>query len=164
MASPSTVFTEMVTTTMRNVAKDVADNVAKHNALLNRMKKKNKFVTLDGGYEIQIPVEYAENGTYQRFAGFDTLDTSASDVLTSAKFDWCQVALHVVASGRELRMNSGKNQMINLAKSKKKNALTTAANNFSVDLYSDGSLTNQIGGLANIIQTNGQGTVGGKLH
>ena len=66
MASPSTVFTEMVTTTMRNVAKDVADNVAKHNALLNRMKKKSKFVTLDGGYEIQIPVEYAENSTYQR--------------------------------------------------------------------------------------------------
>lgn len=161
MASPSSVFTEMVTTTMRNVAKDVADNVAKHNALLNRMKKKNKFVTLDGGYEIQIPVEYAENSTYQRFSGFDTLDTSASDVLTSAKFDWCQVALHVVASGRELRMNSGKNQMINLAKSKKKNALTTAANSFSVDLYSDGALTNQIGGLANIIQTNGQGTVGG---
>lgn len=161
MASPSTVFTEMVTTTMRNVAKDVADNVAKHNALLNRMKKKNKFVTLDGGYEIQIPVEYAENSTYQRFAGYDTLDTSASDVLTSAKFDWCQVALHVVASGRELRMNSGKNQMINLAKSKKKNALTTAANSFSIDLYSDGALTNQIGGLANIIQTNGQGTVGG---
>lgn len=161
MASPSTVFTEMVTTTMRNVAKDVADNVAKHNALLNRMKKKSKFVTLDGGYEIQIPVEYAENSTYQRFAGYDTLDTSASDVLTSAKFDWCQVALHVVASGRELRMNSGKNQMINLAKSKKKNALTTAANNFSIDLYSDGALTNQIGGLANIIQTNGQGTVGG---
>jgi hypothetical protein len=161
MASPSAVFTEMVSTTMRNVSTDVADNVSLNNALSARLKKKGKFITLDGGYEIQIPLEYAENGTYQRFAGFDTLNTNASDVITSAKYDWAQIALHVVASGRELRMNSGKSQMINLAKAKKANALKTAANNFSIDLYSDGSLTNQVGGLANIIQTNGQGTVGG---
>ncbi len=161
MASPSAVFTEMVSTTMRNVSSDVADNVSLHNALSAKLKKKGKFITLDGGYEIQIPLEYAENGTYQRFAGYDTLNTNASDVITSAKYDWAQIALHVVASGRELRMNSGKSQMINLAKAKKANALKTAANNFSIDLYSDGSLTNQVGGLANLIQTNGQGTVGG---
>ncbi len=161
MAGPSTVFTEMVSTTLRNSATEVADNVSKNNALLNRLKKKNKIRDLDGGTEIQVQLEYAENGTYQRYAGLDTLNTNGSDVVTSAKFDWCQVALHVVSSGKELRQNSGKFQMINLVKTKKANALKTAANNFSVDLYSDGSLSNQIGGLANIIQTNGQGTVGG---
>ncbi len=66
MASPSAIFTEMVSTTMRNSAKDVEDNVSKHNALMNRLKEKDKFITLDGGYEIQIPIEYAENSTYQR--------------------------------------------------------------------------------------------------
>lgn len=161
MASPSAIFTEMVSTTLRNSARDVADNVSKNNMLMNRLKKKGKFVDLDGGYEIQVPLEYAENGTYQRYSGFDTLNTNASDVITSAKFDWAQVAIHVVASGKELRMNAGKSQMINLAKSKKANALKTAANNFSIDLYSDGSLQNQVGGLASIIQSNGQGTVGG---
>lgn len=161
MASPSAVFTEMVSTTMRNVSKDVADNVSANNALMARLKNKGKFVDLDGGYEIQIPIEYAENSTYQRFSGYDTLNTNASDVITSAKYDWCQIALHVVSSGRELRMNSGRSQMINLVKTKRNNALKTAANNFSIDAYSDGSLTNQIGGLANLIQTNGQGTVGG---
>ncbi|MCP2134595.1 hypothetical protein J2S28_001647 [Rhizobium sp. SLBN-94] len=161
MASPSAIFTEMVSTTLRNSARDVADNVSKNNMLMNRLKKKGKFVDLDGGYEIQVPLEYAENGTYQRYSGFDTLNTNASDVITSAKFDWAQVAIHVVASGKELRMNAGKSQMINLAKSKKANALKTAANNFSIDLYSDGSLSNQVGGLASIVQSNGQGTVGG---
>jgi len=161
MASPSTTFTEMVSTTLRNSATDVADNVSKHNALLNRLKKKGKVMNLSGGYEIQVPLEYAENSTYQRYGGYDTLNTNASDVVTSAKYDWAQIALHVVSSGRELRQNSGKEAMINLVKTKKANALKTAANNFSVDLYSDGSLTNQIGGLANIVQTNGQGTVGG---
>lgn len=161
MANPSAIFSEMVSTTMRNVADEMADNISKHNALLRRLKEKGKFISLDGGYEIQIPIEYAENGTYQRFAGYDTLNTNASDVITSAKFDWCQIAIHVVASGREILMNSGKSQMKNLAKVKRSNALKTGANNFAIDMYSDGSLTNQIGGLANLIQTNGQGTVGG---
>lgn len=160
MPGPSAVFTQMVSTTLRNSATEVADNVSKHNALLNRLKAKGNIRNLDGGTEIQVPLEYAENGTYQRFGGYDTLNTSASDVVTSAKFDWAQIALHVVSSGRELKMNSGKNQMINLVKTKKKNVLHTAANNFSVDLYSDGSLAYQIGGLANLIQANGQGNVG----
>lgn len=161
MANPSTIFSEMVSSTMRNVADDVADNISKNNALLNRLKKKGKFITFDGGYEIQQPIEYNENSTYQRFSGFDTLNTNASDILTSAKYDLCQIALHVVSSGRELLQNSGKSAMINLVKTKKANALKTAANNFAIDMYSDGSLTNQIGGLAHLIQTNGQGTVGG---
>lgn len=161
MAGPSTIFTEMVSTTLRNSAKEVADNVSKHNALLNILKKKKRIINLDGGTEIQIPLEYAENSTYQRYAGFDTLNVNQSDIVTSAKYDWAQVALHVVASGAELRKNSGRSQMINLVKTKKANVLKTAANNFSVDAYSDGSLANQIGGLAQIIQSNGQGTVGG---
>lgn len=161
MAGPSAIFTEMVSTTLRNSANEVADNVSKHNALLNILKKKGKIKILDGGSEIQIPLEYAENGTYTRYAGFDTLNTNASDIATSAKYDWAQIALHVVSSGAEIRKNSGRAQMINLVKTKKNNALKTAANNFSIDAYSDGSLANQIGGLAQIIQSNGQGTVGG---
>lgn len=97
-------------------------------------------------------------------SGYDALNTSASDVLTSAKYDWAQAAIHVTASGRELRMNNGPQKMIALAKARMKNAKNTAANNMSVDIFSDGALTNQIGGLALLIQAAGTGTVGGKLH
>ena len=162
MATPSSVFTEMVTTTDRNWSQKLADNVSEHNALLRRMQKKGNIKTEDGGYEIALPLEYAENGTYQRYSGYEQLNTDASDVLTTAKYEWKQAALHVTASGREVRMNMGsKQRMINLVKARKDNALKTAANNMSIDIYSDGSLDNQIGGLANIIQTNGAGTVGG---
>jgi hypothetical protein len=128
---------------------------------LSRLKSKGQIKKLDGGYEIVRPLDYAENSTFQRYSGYDTLNISASDVLSAAKYDWMQAAVHVVASGRELRMNSGSNQIIDLAKSRLKNAMRTAANNMSVDLYSDGALTNQMGGLKNIITTDGTGTVGG---
>lgn len=97
----------------------------------------------------------------QRYAGYDTLNVQASDVLSAAKFDWVQAAVHITASGRELRMNNGKEQIIDLAAARTRNAMRTASNNMSLDLYSDGSLTNQMGGLAHIIQNAGTGTVGG---
>lgn len=161
MATPSTTFTEMVSTTLRSWGGEVADNVTDHNALMRLMKDRGNIKNVSGGYEIQETLEYAENSTYQRYNGYDQLNVGASDVLTSAKYPFEQVAIHITASGRELRLNAGKEAMINLVKARKKNAKNTAANQFSVDLYSDGTASNQINGLANIIQTDGNGTVGG---
>jgi len=162
MPSPNSTFTEMVTTTMRKHYKKVVDNVTDHNGLLTVLKDRGNIKTdASGGYEIALPLSYAENATYQRYSGYDTLNIGASDVLSSAKFDWSQVALHVTASGRELRMNNSEERMINLVKSRIDVAMSTAANNMSIDLYSDGALTNQIGGLAHLITSDGTGTVGG---
>ena len=162
MASPNSTFTEMVTTTMRHHKRKVVDNVTKNNALLTLMRERGNIKTdASGGYEIAIPLSYAENATYQRYSGYDTLNIGASDVLSAAKYDWAQVALHVTASGREVKMNNSQERMINLVKSRVDVAMSTAANNMSIDIYSDGALTNQIGGLANLIQNDGTGTVGG---
>ena len=38
MATPSEIFTEMVTTTHRKIGSKITDNVSNHNALLRRMK------------------------------------------------------------------------------------------------------------------------------
>lgn len=162
MTSPNSVFTEMVSTTMRHHKRKIVDNVTKHNGLLTVMKQGNKIKTdASGGYEIAIPLSYAENATYQRYSGYDPLNVAASDVISSAKYDWAQVAIHVTASGRELRMNNSEELMIKLVEARTDVAMTTAANNMSVDLYSSGALTNQIGGLASIITADGTGTVGG---
>lgn len=161
MPTPSTTFTEMVTATDRTWGRKVTDNVSDHNALIRRLKDKGQIKTVSGGYEIAEPIDYAENGTYQRYSGYDQLNTGASDVLTTVKYDYKQVAIHVTASGKELRMNNSEEKMLDLVKERKKNAIRTATNNFAIDLYGTGALTNQIGGLGNIIQTDGNGTVGG---
>jgi len=151
----------MVTTTHRRHPSEVADNVSINNALYRRLDSKGLIEKADGGYEIVEPLDYQANSTYQRYSGFDTLNINSSDVLTAAKYDWVQSAINVVASGREIRMNSGREQIIKLAAARLKNARRTAANNMSLDIYSSGALSNQMGGLAHLIQTNGQGTVGG---
>lgn len=161
MSTPSSVFTELVTTTFRNHRSKLIDNVSNNNALLAYLKRKRKMRTESGGTEIAIPLEYAENGTYQRYSGYDVLNVQQSDVFTAAKFDWRQIAINVTASGRELRINKGKERIINLAKSRLKNAMNTFNNNFSSDIYSDGALSNQVNGLQALIADAGTGIVGG---
>lgn len=161
MASPNSTFTELVSTTFRNHRKELADNVSKNNALFNALTKGGRIDILDGGISIAVPLEYANNATYQRYSGYDVLNIQASDVISAAEFQWKQVAVNVVASGLELRNNSGKSQIIKLAKARIKNAMHSFANGMSADLYSDGTATNQIGGLQAIVADAGTGTVGG---
>ena len=161
MPSPNAVFTELVTTTFRKHRKETVDNVSKNNAFLKRLNKKGMKRKEDGGLTIVAPLDYANNGTYQRYSGFDTLNIGASDVLTAAEYQWRQIALNVVASGQELRINSGDSRIINLVKARMKNATRTFMNNFSGDVYSDGTLPNQINGLQALISDSGGGTVGG---
>jgi hypothetical protein len=161
MATPSSTFTELVATTFRNHAKDVKDNISHNNALYSRLTGKGQIRTEDGGLTITQPLDYNSNGTYQRYSGYDLLNIQQSDVITAAEYQWRQIALNVVASGLELRTNSGSNALIKLAKARIRNAMRTFKNNFSYDLYADGTLPNQIGGLQSLVADAGTGTVGG---
>lgn len=161
MPSPNSVFTELVSTTFRKHRKEIKDNVSQHTALYNRLTKKGQMRLEDGGLTIVTPLDYAENNTYQRYSGYDTLNIGASDVISAAEYQWRQIAINVVASGQELRTNSGDTRIINLVKARMKNAIRTFKNNFSEDMYSDGTLANQINGLQALVSDAGTGTVGG---
>lgn len=161
MASPNSIFTELVSTTFRNHSKKLRDNVSRNNALHRRLTSKGKIRIEDGGLSIVCLLDYAENGTYQRYSGYDPLNISASDVISAAEYPWKQIAINVVASGLELRNNSGENQIINLVKARVTNAIRSFKNGLSVDLYSDGSATNQISGLQMLVSDSGTGSVGG---
>ena len=161
MPSPNSTFTELVSTTFRKHRKDVKDNLSNRNALLKYMMKRGNMRTEDGGLSIACPLDYAANSTYQRYSDWDVLNISQSDVISAAEYQWRQVAINVVASGRELRINSGDSLIVNLAKKRIENAIRTFQNSFSSDLYSAGSLTNQVNGLQAIIADTNTNTVGG---
>jgi hypothetical protein len=107
-------------------------------------------------------LEYSENGTYVRYAGYDILNITPSDVFTAAQFSIAQAAVAVSISGLEMLQNAGKEKMIDLLESRIGNAERTMQNNLSNDCYSDGTASGgkQIGGLKSIVATS-TGTVGG---
>jgi len=161
MASPNSVFSELSSTTWRKHRKGIKDLVSRNNALLRRWEAKGGFRKEDGGLTIACTLDYAANGTYQRFSGYDSLNVQASEVLTTAEYQWRQIAIHIVASGQELRINNGSNRIANLVQARIKNAMRTFKNNFSFDVYSDGTLPNQINGLQALVADTGLGTIGG---
>lgn len=164
LTNPSAAMTEIVTTTLRNRTGKLADNVTKNNALLNRLKKKGNVKTVSGGRTIVQEIEYAENGTFKRYSGYEALNIAPSDVFTAAEYNYAQAAVAVSISGLEMLQNSGPNAIIDLLESRIKNAEKTLVNNIALDCYSDGSADGgrQIGGLQLLVDSTPlTGIVGG---
>lgn len=164
MANPSANMGEIVTTTLRNRSGKLADNVTKNNALLQRLKRKGRVKPVDGGRTIVQELEYAENGTYKRYSGYEALNISPSDIITAAEYNYAQAAVAVSISGLEMLQNSGQEQIIDLLEARIQNAEKTLVNNIALDCYSDGTADGgrQIGGLQLLVSsTPNTGTVGG---
>jgi hypothetical protein len=162
MATPN--VSEIMTTTLESRTKKLADNVSENNALLNRLNKRGNVKPFSGGRVIYQELDYAENSTYKRYSGYETLNISPSEVFTAAEFDIKQAAVAISISGLEQLQNSGPEQMIDLLESRIVNAEKTMQNNLSSDLYSDGTADGgkQIGGLQLLVaDTPTSGTVGG---
>lgn len=162
MASPG--LSEIVTTTLQNRSGVIADNMSKNNALLFRLSKRGKIKPLSGGRTIVRELSYAENATYQRYSGYELLNTSPSDVISAAEFDWKQASVAVTISGLEQAQNSGPDALLDLLESRIEVAEKTMQNSLSSDMYSDGTASSgkQVGGLQLLVaDVPTSGTVGG---
>ncbi|PXW28253.1 phage major capsid protein [Paraburkholderia caballeronis] len=164
LLNPSSTLTEIVTTTLRNRTGKLADNVTKNNALLFRLRRRGNVKPVSGGRTIVQELEYAENGTFKRYSGYEALNISPSDVFTGAEFNYAQAAVAISISGLEQLQNSGEDAIIDLLESRIRNAEKTLVNNIALDCYSDGTADGgrQIGGLALLVSsTPTTGVVGG---
>lgn len=162
MASPN--LSEIVTTTLRNRSRQLADNVSNGNALLQRLNQRGNVRTFGGGRNIVQELEYAENSTFKYYSGYEQLDISPSDVFTAAEFDIKQAAVNVSISGLEQLQNASRERMIDLMQSRITNAERTMRNNITSGIYSDGTGSNgkEITGLQSLVADDPTtGTVGG---
>ncbi|MGN6124701.1 MAG: phage major capsid protein [Sphingomonas oligoaromativorans] len=164
LANPSAVMNEIVTTTLLNRGTEVADNVTKNNALLNRLRMRGKVKPYSGGYAITEPVAFAENGTFKRYSGFEPLNITPGETMSSAVYPVAMAACAVTLSGQEMLANSGEEAILDLLEERITIAVDTLTNNIALDCYSDGTADGgrQIGGLGLLVGTNpNAGVVGG---
>jgi hypothetical protein len=162
MAAPN--ISELLTSTLWHASKEVADNVTKNNAVLTQLESSKRIKKVSGGYNLREDIQYKENDTFMYYDGAEVLNTDANQHLTAAEYDWKQAAAAVVITGKELRMNNSKEQLIDLLDSRVENMKMTMKNRTAEGVYSDGTGFGgkQFGGLRLIIPTNpATGTVGG---
>ncbi|MCG7492471.1 phage major capsid protein [Thalassobius sp. Cn5-15] len=163
MSAPNVNYGEATVMTLNKLKKKIYDNVTSHAALLRRLKSKGNMMKEDGGREIQLDIEYAENQTVKRYSGYQQLDISPSEVFTAVTFPWRQMAVAVTMSGLEGLINSGDSARYNQWGRRIDNAIKSMTNAIASDIYSDGTADGgkQIGGLQLLVPDNPLNNVGG---
>ena len=140
------------------------DNIFEDYWLLNRIKKGDGFMSLDGGDVITASLEYATNATVAWYSDTETISTTRADVFDRAEFSWKECAGTVVQSELENAINQGSARKFPLLPAKLKNLKKSFDSTLNTALFSDGtgSSSKEFGGLQSIIATAPTtGTVGG---
>ena len=157
-------YDDLVTTTIKNRRRKLADNVTKNNGILTKLKEQGKVMPWSGGRELVEEISHRENQTYKRYSGYDSLNIRPSQVLSAAAYGIKQAAVAVTISGLEMLQNAGKEAMIALSRARITVAEATMMNNLASDIYSNGMADagRQIDGLRSLISSDPTtGVVGG---
>src|SRR3990172_6349675 len=131
--SRTTTFDALLTSTLDNYRDTLTENVFASNVLLSAIKSAGGLETRDGGDKIKVPLMYGKTPVAS-YAGYDELDTSPSDGITSAFFDWMQLATPIAISRIEERKNSGRSQLMNLLTAKIKQAAMSISEELNLQL------------------------------
>lgn len=90
----------------RFIMPQVTDNVYNSNPLTYRLIARNK-KRFEGGFQIEVPIQWSHFAAGGFYSGFDLLDVTPSDVIKNAAFDFKQADVPVSVDGATLiRMNS----------------------------------------------------------
>jgi hypothetical protein len=164
MPSPNTNYGDALTLAIESRTKALADNMSDNNALLYMLRKRGNVKPVSGGVKILQELDYADNVTAKWYSGYETLDTSASELFTAAEYPWAQGVVAAVFSGLEMLQNSGEEKFIDLATARMDNAERSLINLVGTAIYSNGTGDGgkQLAGLQAAVPDNPTtGTYGG---
>ena len=80
MAVPQSVtdnFDALLSTTLRKYADTkLHDQISRGNKVLAWLDSKGHWIRQDGGYQVQVPLMYAQNSSADIYSGYGQLDTT----------------------------------------------------------------------------------------
>lgn len=105
--SQTTSFTDVISSTLNNTRRKVADNIFRKSAFWAKMQLAGRKESIAGGPKIQRGVEYAVNSTITSFNGYDVVPVTPQEIMTDCFWSWKECAGNIVISRRDERINSG---------------------------------------------------------
>lgn len=154
-------LTELFSLALEDRSRGYADLVSNSNVILKVMKDKGGWKTFSGP-TIRERLLYQEKGTYVRYSGYGFLNPKPGELFSDAEYLPKLAAVSVVLSGEEILKNSGSAQIMDVMEAHISAAEQELQDRFVEDLHSDGTATDQIGGLQAAVPTvANSGTYGG---
>jgi len=117
-SSVTDAYDALLTTTLRTVQPRLRDNITRGNKYLAWLESKGRYRKQTGGFNVRVPLMHAQNSTADVLSGYGLVDTTPQDGITSAFYDWAELAVSISISLREERQNAGEAKAIDLLKSK----------------------------------------------
>lgn len=127
-------YDSLLTTTLMAMRPKMVDNIFKSSAFLAALRSKDGVEYQDGGERIQRLLMYEENSTFASYEGYETLDTTPQDGMTSAFYRWAEIGGTITISRREERQNSGEAKILSLLEQKIKQAEMTIKSKVNTQL------------------------------
>lgn len=157
-------FDALLSTTLAKYRKKFADNLSRSFFLLYWLMTKDRIERTDGGESIIVQLMYGKNTTVKSYSGYEALDTTPQEGMTSAKYPWKQVSGSVSISRLEERQNSGESRIISLLASKVDQAEISMRDEVNRMFFGDGTgnSSKDLFGLQLIVENGSAwGTLGG---
>lgn len=111
-------YDALLTTTLRAMQPRLHDNITRSNKYLAWLESRGRFRKQDGGERVRVALMHAQNSTADIYSGYGQLDTTPQDGITTAFYDWSQLAVSITISRKEERQNSGASRLLGLLESK----------------------------------------------
>jgi len=112
-------FDSILSTTLMNYRKKLYDNIFNACPFFYWLHANGRKRIEDGGERIVIPLQYGRNSTIKAMSsGYDIVDTTPQDNITSCYYNWKEIAGSISISNRELVQNSGKHKIIDRLQAK----------------------------------------------
>jgi len=124
-SAPSTntiYYDSLLSTTLAAMRKTMYDNIFKDSAFLAYLRMSNAVTTQNGGERVSMPLMYGKNDTIGVHSGYEVIDTTPQDGMTTAFYEWAEIAGSISISRKEERQNSGEGRLLNLLEQKIKQA------------------------------------------
>lgn len=152
-------FDSLLSTTLDNYRKTLADNIFRSRPLLWWLTEKNSVRKVSGGVSIVEPLIYAE-GQAGSYGEWDAIQIVPQEGISAAEYPWRQLFGTIAMSGLEEAQNNGEEMVINLLRAKVMQAEETMKSKLNKMLYANGTGNSgkDFNGLANLVAATG--TVG----
>ena len=124
-------YDALLTTTLDNYRSQMIDNIYKDSAFLTALRTFGGIQESNGGERIREALMFETNNTVKSYTGYELLDTTPQDGITSAFYEYRELAGTISISRREQRQNSDEFAIMNLLEAKTRQAemaLREAAN------------------------------------
>ncbi len=150
---------QLTSVTTKYYLKKLADSIFDGDPLVKWLKDKGRYISVNGGASILVPLNYALTSAAGWYAGADTLSTTANDVLTACEYNWKQAYANISITRDDELKNSGDAQQLDLLKQQVQIAEKTLADYLQGGVYHSGTNSKSIVGTGLFLSASN--TVGG---